>query len=304
MKFDIHILGSGSAAPTLSRRPSSQAINIQENWMLIDCGEGTQVQLRKFKIKFQKINQIFISHLHGDHVFGLIGLINTYQLLGRTQSLNLYGPKGLEEFITVQLQLTESYLKYPLHFHVVDTNKHEKICENNVCEVFSIPLKHRIACSGYLIKEKSKRPHINPEKMAKHHVAMAYANKIRAGETVENRNGKMIEASLLTDAPEPPRSYAYCSDTKFSEEVIHYVEKVDLLYHEATFLNEMNERANQTYHSTALQAGAVANKANVKQLLIGHFSARYKTCDALVDEAKTLFNNVIAASDGMVVEIK
>lgn len=148
MRFDIHILGCGSAAPTLGRRPSSQAINIQENWFLIDCGEGTQVQLRKFKIKFQKVNQIFISHLHGDHVFGLIGLINTYHLLGRTQALDLFGPFGLEEFITVQLKLTESYLKYPLNFHVVDTKSHAKVFENNVCEVFSIPLKHRIACVG------------------------------------------------------------------------------------------------------------------------------------------------------------
>jgi len=303
MPFQIHILGCGSAAPTLNRRASAQAINVRNNWFLVDCGEGTQLQLRKYKIKFQKINEIFISHLHGDHIFGLIGLLCTYHLLGRTIKLTVFGPKGIEEFLKTQLRLTETYLKYPLTIIETATDKSYKILENNVCEVYTIPLKHRIACTGYLFKEKPALPNVIPHKMNHYKVSMAYARKVKLGEAVQNEDGELISSDLLTEMKKQPRSYAYCSDTAYNPDIIPIIKDVSLLYHEATFLHNMLDRAKFTMHSTAYQAGSIAKQANVKQLVIGHFSARYTNPDVLVDETKKEFNNVLAAEDGLLIKI-
>lgn len=303
MRFSVHILGSGSAAPTLGRRPSAQVVNIREHQFLVDCGEGTQIQIRKQKIKFQKIKHIFISHMHGDHVFGLMGLISTYHLLGRTQELNIYGPVGLKEFVETQLRLTESYLNYHINFTEVDPCNHEMVLETTVCKVFTIPLKHRIACCGYLFVEKENNRKILPEKMAEYDVPMVYASKIKQGGDGVSANGEVIDGNLLSSVGRPSRSYAYCSDTAYHEDIIPIISGVDLLYHESTFKHDLLDRAKKTYHSTSLQAGQIAKLAGVKRLLIGHFSARYNDVQPLVDEARTVFEDTISANDGLLVDI-
>ncbi len=303
MQFSVVILGCGSAAPTLARRPSAQVVNLRSHHFLVDCGEGTQIQLRKYKVKFQKINQIFISHLHGDHVFGLIGLLSTYHLLGRTKSLEIFGPVGIEEFIKTQLRLSEAHLNYELIFTELDLKEKTMIFENSVSKVYAFPLKHRIKCHGFLFEEKPMERRLQMAQMRKYGVSIAYANKVKQGNDVENENGELISHQLLSKDPPPTRSYAYCSDTTYYEPVADYVKGVDLLYHEATFLESLRDRAVKTFHSTALDAAKIAIKAEVKRLLIGHYSARYADSEPLVKEAQTIFRETTAAEDGMIVEI-
>ena len=297
MTFKINILGCGSATPTLRRNPTSQVINVLERHFLIDCAEGTQLQMRKFGIKFQKINHIFISHLHGDHYLGLIGFVSTLHLLGRTKDLHIYGPEALGDIIFSQLKASSSYLSYHIEFHALTSKKSELIFEDNLVTVKTIPLKHRIYCNGFLIEEKKHPYRLDIKAIEENKIPIAWYHRLKKGEDY-NENGIEIFNHDLTFPPYPSRSYAYCSDTAYLESIIPIIKGASLLYHEATFLEKHKERAKQTLHSTAKQAASIAKQAEVKQLILGHYSARYKNTEDFVTEASLIFKNTSAVDDG------
>jgi ribonuclease Z len=304
-KFSVLILGSASASPTLNRNPTSQLLNINEQYYLIDCGEGTQSKLREHKVKFQRLHHIFISHLHGDHYLGLIGLLQTMHLLGRTIDLHLYGPPQLKEIIDLHLKYSYSALRYSLIFHPTQAVQSEIIFENDQIEVSTIILKHRIPCTGFLFKEKSKPRVINPDAIKLHCVPKHAINKLKNGEDfIVFDTKKVIKNEVLTLKPAKSRSYAFCSDTKYCESIIPQITNVDLLYHEATFMQSEEKRAKETYHSTAEQAAQIALKAKAKSLIIGHFSNRYLKLDNLLNEARFVFKNTELAMENSVFEIK
>jgi len=302
-KFDVLILGSASASPTLSRNPTSQLININDQLFLVDCGEGTQLQLRKHKAKFQRLNHIFISHLHGDHYLGLIGLLQTMHLLGRVNELNIYGPDALEEIIEMHLKHSKSFLKYPINFKATSSNDSEIIFENKRIEVSTIILKHRIPCTGFLFREKPKPRKINAKAIIAYQIPKYAINNLKLGKDYKTEEGKIIENKLLTITPEQSFSYAFCSDTKYYEGIIPTIKDVDLLYHEATFTEEHKDRAKSTFHSTAKQAAEIAKKSNAKQLIIGHFSNRYYDLSVLLNEAKTVFEETDLALEGKTFDV-
>ncbi len=256
-KFEVTILGSSSAAPTLSRNPTSQLVNINEKYYLIDCGEGTQLQLRKYKIKFQRIHHIFISHLHGDHYLGLIGLIQTFHLLGRVKDLHIYANEKLAEIIAIHLKCAQTTLNYKIIYHNISYDKPTLIYENKRIEVSTIILKHRIPCTGFLFKEKIKSRSINPKALLRFNIPKYAINKIKAGNDYVADDGKIIKHNELTCKESPSFSYAFCSDTKYMESIIPTIQGVSLLYHEATFMEEHADRANKTLHSTAKQAATI-----------------------------------------------
>ena len=303
-KFSILILGSASAAPTLARNPSAQLININEQYYLVDCGEGTQNRLRQHKIKFQRLNHIFISHLHGDPYLGLLGLLQTMSLLGRTLPLNLYGPKQLKELVDMNLAYSHSTLKYPLIFHETQTNQSEVLFENEHLTISTIILDHRVPCTGFLFKEKPKPRKINPKAIKRYEIPKYAMDNLKRGLdfSFPDKN-EVIKNELLTLNPDESYSYAYCSDTKFNERIVPQLKDIDILYHEATFLHRDEKRAEATYHSTAKQAATIAKQANAKLLIIGHFSNRYKDLNVLLDEAKTIFANTQLAQDDAVFEM-
>ncbi len=293
MSFKLTILGCNAATPTSNSYPTSQYLQFADRYFLIDCGEGTQIQLRKYKAKFNKINHIFISHLHGDHIFGLIGLISTFQLLGREHDLNIYGPKGIEEFIEVQLRITESYKNYNIIYNELNSNESTLVFEDDLMEVYTIPLKHRIYCNGYLFKEKIKKRKINLEAVNRYsEIEICDYNNLKNGKDFKLSNDKIISNNELTFDPPEPLSYAFCSDTKYSETIIPMIKSVDLLYHESTFLEDKKKLAKKTGHSTALEAAEIAKKAKVKQLALGHYSVRYKEINEFKLEAQQVFENV------------
>ncbi len=296
--FELLILGSSSASPSANRNSSSQLLNIAERYFLIDCGEASQIQLRKYKAKFQAIDHIFISHLHGDHFFGLPGLLGSMHLLGRKQALTIYAPKELKELITHINRVSQTTLNYPINW--IDTHNEglQKIFEDNKVEVFSFPLKHRIYCTGFLFREKPLPRKIDKYRLEKLNISTADILLLKAGEDVYNLDGQLIKNSEATLDPPAVRSYAYCSDTVFDESLVEYIKHVDLLFHESTFLDDMSERAKKTFHSTAKQAAAIAKQAEVKHLLLGHFSARYHELDGFVKEATTVFEACSMATDG------
>ncbi len=302
-KFNVLILGNASASPTLTRNQTSQLINIGEQYYLMDCGEGTQIRLREHKVKIQRINHIFISHLHGDHYLGLIGLIQTMHLLGRTSELTIYCPGDIKQIVDVHLKISESHLKYPIVYKTVNSENSELVYENDKIEVISIPLKHRIACSGYLFKEKQKPRRINPKALKTFEVPKYQINKIKLGEDYIAENGEIIKNMRLTLDSLPSFSYAFCSDTKYLESIIPIIKGVDLLYHESTFADEHADRARKTYHSTAKQAAEIALKSEAKKLIIGHFSNRYADLNVLLTEAKTVFENTEIATQGNTFEV-
>lgn len=303
-KFSILILGSASASPTLARNPSAQLININEQYYLVDCGEGTQNRLREHKIKFQRLHHIFISHLHGDHYLGLLGLLQTMSLLGRTLPLNLYGPKQLIEIVDMNLTYSHSKLKYPLIFHETQTNQSEVLFENEQLSVSTIILDHRVPCTGFLFKEKPKPRKINPKAVKRYEIPKYAIDNLKKGLDFSSPDKKeVIKNELLTLNPDESYSYAYCSDTKFNERIVSQLKDIDILYHEATFLHKDEKRAEATYHSTAKQAATIAKKANAKLLIIGHFSNRYKNLNMLLDEAKTIFANTQLALEDAVFEM-
>jgi ribonuclease Z len=304
-KFSILILGSASASPTLNRNPTSQLVNINEQYYLIDCGEGTQSRLREHKIKFQRLHHIFISHLHGDHYLGLIGLLQTMHLLGRTIDLHLYGPPQLKEIIDIHLKYSYSALRYPLIFHPTQTDNSETIFENEQIKVSTLILNHRIPCTGFLFKEKNKPRKINPKAIARHCVPKHAINGLKKGEDyIVFDTQKVIKNDVLTLKPAKSRSYAFCSDTKYNESIIPQIANIDLLYHEATFMQSEEKRAKETYHSTAAQAAQVAMEAKAKLLIIGHFSNRYLKLEGLLSEAKSVFTNTELALENLEFEIE
>ncbi len=296
--FEVTVLGSSSATPAYNRNPSAQLLNINEHYYLVDCGEATQNQLNKFKIKSSRIDYIFITHLHGDHYLGLVGLLSTLHLNGRTKELLLFGPKELKDIIDLQLKVSETQLRYPLIFHPTQTEYSELIFENTDVKVDTILLNHRIPTNGFLFKETQRKRKINTQKLEEYDIPLEYIPLLKNGIDYSDKLGRTISNAELTIDPAVPKSFAYCSDTKFTEQFLDQIEGVDFLYHEATFLHELLARAEETFHTTAKQAGQLASKAAVKKLMIGHFSARYKELQPLLDEVKLEFPNSILAIEG------
>jgi len=303
LRFEVTILGSGSASPTLSRNPSSQLLNLSESYFLIDCGEGTQIQLRKNKLSWAKIDHIFISHLHGDHYLGLLGLLQSMHLLGRKKKLHLFCFPELKEIIDIQNKYSFTVLNYEIEYHFLSNNSFDKISETKTVSVYSFPLNHRIPCVGFLFRENEGSRKIIKENLIKYNVSNAEIHKLRKGINAVDENGNEIDFTLLTEPSYQPRSYAYCSDTKYDESLLNYLKEVDVLYHESTFLTDLKDRASATYHSTAEQAALIAKKANVKKLIIGHYSARYNSLDGFLEESGQVFNNVFLAKDGVTFKI-
>ncbi len=304
MPFELTILGSSSALPTSDRYPTAQVLNILGRFFLIDCGEGTQIQLRRQKIGFSKIKHILISHLHGDHYFGLIGLISTLNLLGIKTDLHIYSPSELINLLQPQLNSIKGETKVNLIFHPLNFKKPEKIYSDKRVEVFSFPVKHSISTCGFLFKEIKKEANIKKEAIQNYHIPIAKIKDIKAGSNFTTESGEIIQNKKLTTPPPQPRSYAFCTDTAYHEPIIDIIKDVDLLYHEATFPEEMKDFAQKTLHSTATDAAKIAKLANVKKLIIGHFSARYKDVTLFEKEARNIFKNTVAAEDGKTYKVK
>ncbi len=299
MKFEVTILGSNSALPTVKRYPTAQVLNVLERFFLIDCGEGTQLRMRQFGVPMSRINHIFISHLHGDHFFGLIGLLSTYGLQQRKSDLHIYSHKKLELIITNQLELLQTVLPYRIYFHTIFGNEPQLLFEDDKVTVQSFPLRHGATpCAGFLFKEKERLRSLIPEMLTLYDIPIKCRQDIKMGADFITDDGTTIPNSRLTKAPTPPRSYAFCTDTTPYQKILPLIKGVDLLYHEATFLKTEKKLAKQSYHSTAEQAAQVAKNAKVGELLIGHFSARAKTTDGYLLEAQTIFPNTKIAEDG------
>jgi ribonuclease Z len=298
MKFELTILGSSSATPIFNRNPTSQALNINERLYLIDCGEGTQQQMLRFDIKASRIDHIFISHLHGDHYLGIVGLLSSLHLNGRTKPLKIYGPPHLKEIIDLQLNYSETTLQYPIEFKFTNVYKAEVILDNQDIIVETIPLDHGIACTGFLFREKKRLRKLLKGKLEEINIPVEFFSALKKGADYVAPDGKVYKNDTLTSDSDQPKTYAYCSDTLCNEMYFRQISETTLLYHEATFLNNMLDRANETRHTTALQAGEIALKTKAKKLLIGHFSARYKTLNELLDEARSVFPETDLAVEG------
>lgn len=298
MSFELTILGSGSAVPTGLRNPTSHFLNFNEKYFLIDCGEGTQIQLKRFKLRFTRINHIFISHLHGDHYFGLIGLISTLSLLGRKNPLYIYGPPELKELFNFQLKLADHHIGYELIFYPLSYDKSQVILDDRRLTVETIILKHRVPCCGFIFREKAKQKNVIRDKIKQYDIPIKELPKIKAGADFITEDGKLISNTELTIDPPKPKSYAFCSDTIYKESIADQIKNVDILYHEATFLANLSHFAKTTYHSTSEQAASIAKIANVGTLVIGHFSSRYPSADQFLSEAQAIFENSHIASDG------
>ncbi|MDN3676963.1 ribonuclease Z [Flavobacterium paronense] len=298
----LTILGCYAATPRTITNPTSQVLEIRNRMFLIDCGEGTQVQLRKNKLKFSKINHIFISHLHGDHFYGLVGLISTFMLLNRQTDLHVYGPKGIKEIILLQLRYSNSFTGYNLYFHELISKESEIVYEDEKVVVKTIPLKHRIYTNGFLFEEKIGDRKLNVDAVQEYHIDTCYYQKIKNGSDITLEDGTVIPNAEITFDPIQPKSYAFCSDTMYDESIIPIIQNCDLLYHETTFLESEAEKAEKTMHSTAKQAATIAAKANVKQLILGHYSTRYANIDLFQQEAGTIYSDVLLADDGKTFE--
>ncbi len=301
--FELLILGSSAATPTSTRNPTAQLLNIAERFFLIDCGEGTQIQLRKYKARFQSVNHVFISHLHGDHFLGLPGFLASMHLLGRKNELTVYGPKELEEIIQVIHKYSDTQLSYTLKFVATQNTQKQLLWEDDKVEVYSFPLKHRIPTTGFLFKEKPLPRNIDKYKLDKFDVSVSEIHKLKKGFDAIDNNGNTIKNADLTTEPPTPKSYAFCSDTKFFEELAQSIQGVNVLYHESTFLEDKTDRAAKTFHSTAKQASRMAVLAKAQKLVLGHFSARYTNLEDFIDEAKPIFNNVELAIEGKIFSI-
>lgn len=297
MEF-LKILGCGSALPIGNRFPSAQVIKDKERYLLIDCGEGTQLRLREAKISFNRVSHIFISHLHGDHFFGLPGLLSSFHLLGRTKDLFLYGPKGLMEILELQFKLSGTVLRYNIIFHEVKGSTKTLIMEDSSIEVHSFPLNHRIRCSGYFFQEKKKPATILVDKIKEYSIPDHFRANIKKGDGYQLSNGDVIPHEELTAPAPEPISYAYCSDNRIKDSLKEKIKGVDYLYHETTFMENEKERAKKTYHSTTVEAAELAKKLQVKKLIIGHYSARYQNLEPLLEECQVVFGPTILGYEG------
>ena len=304
MPFKLTVLGCNSAIPTADKNPTAQLLNANERFFLIDCGEGTQIQLRKNELSFQRINHIFISHLHGDHYFGLIGLINTMHLLGRKKELHIYAHQPLKEILNIQMKASDTELRYPLFYHVISYEDEQILFEDELIQVRNIILDHSIRCSGFVFTEKKYKRKIIREKIEEYNIPYDAIKKLKTGVDFITEQGERISNTELTTKSRPPHSYAFCSDTRFLPEIINKIKGVDLLYHEATFKQDLQERAVETGHSTTIDAATIAKKAKVKHLLIGHYSQRYNRLEELRDECIKIFPNTILATKGLNIDFK
>ena len=300
----LSILGCRSATPSENHHTTSQVLELKNHLFLIDCGEGTQIQLRNHKIKFSRIKHIFISHLHGDHFYGLIGLIATFGILNREKKLTIYGPKGIQDIIQLQLKYSKSVIKFELIFHELTSHNSELIFEDEKVEIWTIPLHHRIYTNGFFFKEKEKPRKLNITAIKEvQEIDVCDYNNLKAGKDFVLNSDHTISNSILTLDPDPSLSYAFCSDTSYKPDIIDIIKETNLLYHEATFLSDKEDLAKKTRHSTAEQAALIAKKANVKKLIIGHYSSRYSDTSLFKKEAEEIFNNVILAETGKVISI-
>jgi ribonuclease Z len=305
MSLKLTILGCHSATPRVNAHPTSQYLEINNRHFLIDCGEGTQRQMRRYKVGFAKINHIFISHLHGDHFYGLVGLLSTYGILSRERDLHIFGPKGIEEVTRLQLKISQSHAKYTMIFHELSSTESELIFEDDKVTVRTIPLKHRVYTNGYLFTEKEKPRKLHMQNISNYdEICRADYLNIKAGKDVVLSTGEIVPNSELTINPPKKNSYAFCSDTVYKPDIIPIIKNADLLYHEATFLSDKEDLALKTRHSTARQAAQIAKDANVKQLVIGHYSGRYKDISLFQNEAKEVFENTELAEAGRIFEVK
>ena len=298
-KFEVNILGCGSALPTTRHYSSSQVVNIREKLFMIDCGEGAQLQLRRSKLKFTRLNHIFISHLHGDHCFGLMGLISTFGLLGRTATLHIYAHEDLEKLLAPQLEYFCKGMTYEVAFHSIHPNQAEVIYDDRSVSVTTIPLKHRIPTCGFLFQEKQTPNHIIRDMVDFYRVPVFELNRIKNGEDYVTPDGTVVPNHRLTTPSDSPRSYAYCSDTAYLKSIVPQIKGVDLLFHEGTFAQCDAARAKETYHTTAAQAAEIALEAEAKQLVIGHFSARYEDESILLKEAQAIFPSTLLAKENL-----
>ncbi len=301
MSYELTILGCSSAIPSLEKNPTAQLLNANERFFLIDCAEGTQVQLRKYKFKFQKISRIFISHLHGDHYFGLIGLLSSMHLLGREKELHIYAHAKLKQIIDVQLEASNTELCYPLFFHIITPETDEVLFEDKKIKISTFPLSHGIDCNGFLFEEKRSLRKIISEKVKEYNIPIDNLKSIKNGENFILEDGRVILNNELTIENKKSSSYAYCSDTKYCESIIEKVKGVSLLYHEATFMKDRKNRAQETNHSTTIDAATIAKLANVNYLLIGHFSQRYRDDSLLLEESQSVFKNTLIAKQGQTI---
>ncbi len=303
MSFELTILGSGAAVPTFRRNPTAQYIVCNDRHILIDCGEGTQMQIRKYSIRFQRISHILISHLHGDHFFGLVGLLSTMHLMGRDKGITVYGPGELEGIIRSQLEIAGARLDFDLTFVRLNGKETKLIFEDNLIEIHTFPLKHRIPTNGFVIREKIKERRLISEAIKGSGLLIEHLPKLKRGENVVDEKGNEFDAEDFTWPPHPSYSYAFCSDTRYDETIVPHIKNVDVLYHEATFTEKDADRAKTTFHSTAKQAATIAVKADVGRLLLGHLSARYESTDIHLEEAKTIFKKTLVVEDGEVFQI-
>lgn len=296
----LHILGCHAATPRVVTRPSSQVLETGGHLFLIDCGEGTQMELRRYRLRFSKIEHIFISHLHGDHFFGLPGLVSTFRLLGREKPLHIYGPKGIKEAITLLLRLGDTWTQYPLHFHELTSGEREVVLEEAGVRVSTLPLNHRVYTNGFLFRELPGERRLRAEVARSHGIDRAYFRKIKQGADARAADGTLVPNSELTDPPPHASSYAYCSDTAYKPELAGWIREVDTLYHESTFQEKDASLASITGHSTAREAAQIAREAGVKRLILGHYSTRYKDLQGFQAEASAVFPSVELAEDGRV----
>ena len=303
MQFQLTLLGTSSAIPSPRRFTAAQVLEVQGNVYLIDCGEGTQIRMQEFGVKKSKINQVFISHLHGDHINGLIGFITSFGLSGRTEAMDIFSPSGLKNYFDAYNALTNNVLPFEVRFHEIDTEKHQLIFEDALLEVYSIPLVHRVPTSGFLFKEKQRPKSIQGEKIGAYNIPYQDIPAIKQGQDWITPEGERIPNEELTKAPPRPRSYAYCSDTSYTENIVPIVQEVDLLYHEATYCEDGAKLARERGHATAKEAATIAKLAGAKQLILGHYSSRYKSLEQFEQEAKQIFPNTTAGEDGMQFEV-
>ena len=299
----VTILGNNSALPAFGRHPTAQIVSVYGETVLFDCGEGTQIQMQKYGLKWRKLSHIFISHLHGDHYFGLPGLINSMSLLGRTLPLHLYAPKELEPIIQKILEVADTTLCYPYYFHPLTDGVGEVLVENSSFSVSSFPVQHRIACHGFLIERKTRGRKLLPDKAREHQIPAYFYDRLKQGEDYERSDGYIIENDWVTEDGPGPKRYAYCADTLFTESFIDFIRGADTIYHECTYLEKDIEKAGSRFHSTARQAAEIARLAGAKQLLLGHFSSKYKELDVFRDEAAEVFPNVLVTEEGVAYEI-
>ena len=302
--FRVHILGCGSALPTLKHNATSQIVEIRGKMFMVDCGEGTQISLRRSHINFMKVQGVFISHLHGDHCFGLIGMISTFGMMGRTANLNIYAPAALEPLLKEELDMFCSGLEFEVVFHAVDTTRQQVIYEDRSLCVESIPLEHRVPCCGFLFREKLTLPHIRRDMIDFYEIPLSQVQTIKNGADWTLEDGTVVPHERLTTPSDPPRSYAFCSDTRYMPRLAKTIEGVNLLYHESTYDNENEAKAAKYHHSTAAQAAQVARDAHVGKLLLGHYSARYENEKVMLEEAREIFPNAELSNEGLVVDVK